>query len=165
LLLGASACQPDVSNPNIPEEIEGWSPVYAPNAYSIQSSTPKAIEKGGKIYVKGNLLFQIETNKGIHVIDISHPDAPKKLSFIEVAGTMEMAAKENYIYTNNLNDMVILDISNIDDIKVANRVKSAFHMIDQDLPPETGYFECVDASKGIVTGWEKKTLKKPECVR
>jgi hypothetical protein len=38
-------------------------------------------------------------------------------------------------------------------------------MLNQDFPPEFGYFECVDTTKGTVVGWEKKTLKRPECVR
>lgn len=164
-MLAVGACKTENTNPNVPEEVEGWAPVYAADAYTVKTTDPRSIEKGGKIYVKGNLLFQVETNKGIHVIDISHPENPQKLKFIAVSGAQEMAAKENYIYTNNLNDMVILDISNIAEVKVVNRVASAFHMLDQNLPPERGYFECIDAAKGIVTGWEKKTLKRPECTR
>ncbi len=165
--LAIASCQPDKTNPNIPEEVEGWVPVYSSEtiAHAITTEQPRPIESAGKIYIQGNYLYQVETGKGIHVIDASHHDNPRKIQFIAVLGAQEISIKEHYLYTNNLNDLVVLDISNLSDVKLLNRIPSSFHVISQAVPPERGYFECVDASKGVVIGWEKKTIKHPECIR
>lgn len=148
-----------------PAEVEGWAPVYAEDntVNDIKSTDARDIDKGGKIYVKGKTLYQVEVGKGIHVIDITDPNNPQKVKFIQVTGAQEMAIKENNLYTNNVNDLVVLNITDINNVQVANRVNGVFHLVDATLPPMSGYFECVDASKGTVIGWEPKTLYSPTC--
>lgn len=148
-----------------PSQADGWAPVYATEevASTIESVDPKTIEKGGKIYVKGHMLYQVEVGKGIHVIDIQDPANPQKVKFIQVTGASEVSILDNNLYTNNVNDLVVLDITDINNVKVANRMKGVFHLVDPALPPTAGYFECVDASKGVVVGWEPKTIQNPVC--
>lgn len=151
--------------PQPPAKVDGWAPIYSKDqgATTISSSEPRLIEKGGKIYVKGDTLYQIETGLGIHVMDIKQPNNPQKIRFINVVGVQEMAIKDNVMYTNNLNDLVVLDISNVSDVKLLDRITGVFHLVDQSYPPGTGYYECPDASKGTVVGWERKTLNYPKC--
>lgn len=148
-----------------PAEVEGWAPVYAEDntVNEIKSVDAKDIDKGGKIYVKGTTLYQVEVGKGIHVIDITDANNPQKVKFIQVTGAQEMAIMNDNLYTNNINDLVVLNISDINNVQVANRVSGVFHLVDPTLPPMSGYFECVDASKGTVIGWEPKTLYSPIC--
>jgi hypothetical protein len=154
--IASSSCDPYRyrAEPDIPDSTDGWAPIYAKteDANAIQSVEPVPIENGGKIYVKGN-----------HVIDISQPNHPKKLRFISIAGAQEMAIKDNMLYTNNLNDLVVVDISNVSDVKVQDRLPDVFHIIDGQKPPLSGYFICPDPSKGEVIGWEQKTIYHPEC--
>ncbi|MCB0697357.1 MAG: hypothetical protein KDC07_08330 [Chitinophagaceae bacterium] len=174
LVLSASSCDPfgnshtQVVEP-IPQvgKVEGWAPVYAADdvAGTIASKDPQAIEKGGKIYVRGHMLYQVEVGKGIHVIDIQDGNNPQKVKFIQVTGAQEMAVMDNNLYTNNVNDLVVLNISDINNVQVIDRVSGVFHLVDPTLPPVAGYFECVDASKGVVVGWEPKTLNNPVCRR
>lgn len=154
-----------IPEPVRPEKIEGYAPIYGKieDAAKIKSAGPAAIINEGKIYVKDNLLYQVETGKGIHVIDIKIPSSPQKIHFIEVAGAQEMAIKNNKMYTNNLNDLVVLDITNLNDVKLLERVTGVFHIFDAQSPPTSGWYECVDASKGDVIGWELKTLNYPNC--
>lgn len=151
--------------PQYPEEADGWAPVYKESGTStvIKSMGPQTIEKGGKIYILGNTLYQVETGKGIHVIDISNPSSPQKQAFISVTGAQEVSIKGNYLYTNNINDLVVLNISNIQDVKLEDRISNVFHLVDPNLPPGSGYYECVDPEKGEVVGWEQKLIKKPRC--
>jgi hypothetical protein len=148
-----------------PAQIEGYAPIYGSNntATTIKSAAPRDIEKGGKIYIKNDTLYQIETGKGIHVISIASPDFPQKLRFIEVMGCHEMAIIDNYLYTNNMNDLVVVDIQNINNVVEIDRIQNTFHIVDQNRPPGTGWFECIDPSKGDVIGWEMKTLHYPQC--
>ncbi len=149
-----------------PAEVDGWAPVYnttGNDITAIKALPPQNIDKGGKIYVKGDTLYEVEAGKGIHVIYIKQPQSPQKLAFISVTGAQELAVKNNMLYTNNLNDLVVLDISRVDTIKVIDRISSVFHMVDPNYPPGTGYYECVDYKKGTVIGWEQKVLNYPKC--
>jgi hypothetical protein len=161
-----ASCEPDRPYP-IPDVTDGWAPIYASekDAYTVSAINPQPPVHAGKIYIKGNLLFQLEDGKGIHVYGIANPAAPTKMSFIAVAGAHEMSINDNFLYTNNLNDLVSIDIQNVADPKLVSRVQGAFHILEQNVPPEPGYFECVDASKGVVVGWERKVLKRPECIK
>ena len=164
LLLLFTACDQNGAGP-VPKEADGWAPVYSTNteALTISSADPKTIEKGGKIYLKNDTLYQVEVGKGIHVLDISQPSNPRKLQFITVLGAQEMAIKDNYLYTNNMNDLVVVDIRKLSDVKLADRIANVFHMIDKNYPPGNGYYECVDPNKGEVIGWEQKVLNYPKC--
>ena len=161
LLLALNSCKPESS---YPVDVDGWAPVYVSGEENTISSTEaKATEHGGKIYVKGSTLYQVEAGKGIHVIDISNPNSAKKTRFINCVGAQELSIKDNYLYTNNINDLVVLDISNINDVKVVNRKAGSLHMVDATAPPGSGYFECPEAAKGTVIGWEQKNIKNPKC--
>lgn len=154
-------------DPNVesPAEVDGWSPVYVKDGESntIASEEPREIDRGGKIYVKGNTLYQVEVGKGIHVIDITNRSNPQKVKFITVIGAQEMAMKNDLLYTNNINDLVVVDMADVNNVKVIDRVKGVFHLVDPTLPPSAGYFECIDAEKGVVVGWEQKVLHNPVC--
>jgi hypothetical protein len=169
ILLFMASCQNNNNN-NVgptPKNVDGWTPVYSSDAeaHKISATGPVATTNGGKIYVRGNELYQVEAGKGIHVIDISQPTNPQKKKFISIVGAQEMAIKGGYLYANNLNDLVVIDIGNPEAVTEVGRMKSMFHMIDQAYPPEDGWFECIDASRGTVVGWEQKNLAKPKCRR
>lgn len=166
LMVLLTACGPRNNNVEpSPSEVDGWAPVYAKDGIvnTINSVEPKEIQNGGKIYVKGNTLYQVEVGKGIHVIDITNRNAPQKVRFINVIGAQEMSIKNDNLYTNNINDLVVVDITNINDVKLLDRVSGVFHLVDPTLPPAPGYFECIDAQKGVVVGWEQKVLHNPVC--
>lgn len=148
-----------------PSEVEGWKPVYKSEIANIPitSQTPQPVEQGGKIYVKGNRLYQVENNKGIHVFDISDPAHPQQLVFINIGGASELAIKDQFLYSNNFNDLVVVDISNLNEAHLHTRIANTFRFTSLNVPPGLGYFECVDESKGPVVGWEYTTLHSPKC--
>lgn len=149
----------------IPDKVDGWKPVYKSEIADvpIESQDAKPIEKGGKIFVKGNLLFQVEEDKGIHVIDISNLQQPQRIGFISLGGASEIAVRDQYLYSNNYNDLVIIDISDIKNAKLTQRIANAFALNSPNTPPQPGYFECVDDSRGEVVDWIYTTLSKPKC--
>ena len=160
-----ASCRPfDPDDNTPPKQIEGWAPVYAESGIAIKSSNARTIENGGKIYIKGNRLYQIETGKGIHILYIIDSKNSKKLGFIEITGCQEISIQGNTLYANHLNDLVSIDISDINKVTETDRKKDAFHIINKNHPPATGWFECIDASKGELIGWELKTLYSPKCL-
>ena len=168
LIFGVAACKPMIDEPvdeTSPEKIDGWVPVYDSTNSSkiIKSAAARPIVSGGRIYVKGAILYQVEAGKGIHVIDITDRKNPVKKGFIEVSGCQEMSIKGDMLYTNNLNDLVVIDISNQSTVVLADRVSNAFNIFDATRPPSSGWYECIDTRKGKVVGWEMKSLNYPQC--
>lgn len=146
-----SACN---GNKDFPIQDKVWVPVYSPKAdiHKISVLGPKVLEQAGKIYAYDNYLFQLEPGKGIHIYKITDK-IPETIQFIQVFGAEEMAIRDNILYTNNYDDLVSIDISNPDNIGLLGRAPNVFQH-SGTRPPESGYFQCVDTTKGIVTGWE-----------
>jgi hypothetical protein len=168
LLLSLASCDPYGGNgygDQPPETTQGYSPIYDSlgTAKVIKADTARDIGTGGKIYVKGKTLYQVEVGKGIHVTNIADASNPVKVKFLQVLGCQELSIKDNFLYTNNLNDLVVVDITDINNPQVKDRLTNTFKMAEASLPPNTGWFECPDASKGTIIGWQLKTLHYPQC--
>lgn len=165
LLGGLSSC--DLQGESINDFSEqGYKPVYLTRQEieDIKTLPAKTMTNPGKIYVKDNFLFVNERFEGIHIINNADPTNPVKVSFIKIPGNIDMAATGNVLYVDNGTDLVTLNISNPNEVRVVNRVKDAFPM--QNFPPFTGvYFECADDSKGIVVSWEWANLDNAQCFR
>ena len=146
--------------------VDAYVPVYAntADAKQIILQSPQPIINGGKIATLGNFVFQVETDKGIHIIDYSNPATPVKRGFIKNALCRELAIKGNSIYTNNLSDLVVIDISNANAVTVTSRINNAFPDLALQYPTCTNcYFECADPAKGLVIQWNKQQVKNPKC--
>lgn len=166
------ACTTNTARRDLPAQTQGYMPVYAPPeiARAVAAMPPRATVNGGKIFTTGQLLFQVEKDSGIHVITYADPAHPEKLGFIRSALCKELSVRNGFIYTNNMSDLVVIDISNLNDIREAGRVANVFPDLALQYPPKTNpgetiYFECPDPAKGMVIGWELKTIKNPKCWR
>jgi len=166
-----SACTPYETSPS---SVEGYSPVYSQDVSTlkiIKAEPARTTVNGGKIYTVGNLLFQVEQDSGIHVINYANPSNPQKLGFIRSFMCKELAVKNGFIYTNNLNDLVVIDINNISNITEVGRTADVFPDLALQYPPKTAnqfetiYFECPDPKKGVIVAWKKQTINKPKCWR
>ena len=91
-----------------------YRPVYRTTAEvraNVKSNAPRALERPGKIYVRGQYIFLNEMDKGIHVIDNSNPSAPRNVAFIDIPGNIDLAVKGNTLYADLYQDMVTIDIT------------------------------------------------------
>lgn len=142
-------------------EYTGNSPIYL--AYgdlrsSVIVEPAKALEKLGKIYFKDNYIFIVEDLKGIHVFDNSTPSSPVNKAFIKVPGVVDISIAGSIMYADSYIDLVVLDLSDINNIHESGRVKGI-------LPytvPATGNTlptSFVDEEKGVVLGWEVKKIR------
>jgi hypothetical protein len=156
-----------------PDKVDGYVPVYSADfaqAKSVSAEAPRAMKNGGKIFTVGNLLFQVELDSGIHVIDYGNPSNPVKLGFIRSFLCKEVTVKNGYIYTNNISDLVVIDITNINNVHEISRVKNVFPDLALQYPPKPAqagriYFECPDPTKGTIVAWTPKTINNPKCWR
>jgi hypothetical protein len=150
-----------------------WVPVYSTNSASVKVITAAAARptvNAGKIYTVGNLIYQVEQDSGIHVINYANPVAPQKLGFIRSFLCKEVTVKNGLIYTNNFSDLVVIDASNINTVREIARTADVFPDLALQYPPKpnnstTVYFECPDPKKGIVIGWQQKTIDNAKCWR
>jgi hypothetical protein len=142
-------------------EYEGNAPVYL--SYddlrsSVETRNNVDLVNPGKIYYKDNYIFIVEELEGIHVFDNSDPSSPVKKTFVRLPGVVDISISGHYLYADSFVDLVILDVQNIDNILEAGRVKDILPYTvpatGNDLP--TAY---VDDKKGVVTGWNVRTIK------
>lgn len=148
--------------------VDGYRPIYMEKnkAMQVDIKGVQPLEDPGKIYWYYNYMMLTDKGKGVHVIDISNPASPQKVSFISIPGVNDVAVKSNFLYADNITDLVVFNISNVQNITYEKRVKDVYPLDNQMYPDHvTGYFECVDTTKGYVIGWQKVTLEDPKCRR
>ncbi|MGK0387517.1 MAG: hypothetical protein ACI94Y_000243 [Maribacter sp.] len=164
LCLLYSACVQGDENENF--VVEGLKPVYATGTdwQQISVTDSRPIQQLGKIYYKDGFIFVNEVNQGIHILDNSNPANPTAVKFIVVPGSKDISIKGNFLYTDNVTDLVVLDISDFQNIETINRVPNIYPSVNQEFPEfGSGYFECIDTSKGTIIGWESDLLQSPQC--
>src|SRR5687767_7090165 len=104
VMLALQACEPSSTNSVMRE---AWVPVYGSpqTAKLITAESPRPTVNSGKMYTVGSLLYQVEQDSGIHVINYSNPSSPQKIGFIRSFLCKELSVKNGLIYTNNVADL------------------------------------------------------------
>ena len=128
---------------------------------SVKQESPRDLEQLGKIYLKGGYLYLNEPGQGLHVIDNRDPNNPVKVSFINIPGNSSLAAKGNFLFVDSYVDLVVLNISDPENINEANRLQNIFNDYNS-----YGYY--IDPDLGLVTGWEevrKVEISESDCNR
>lgn len=143
-------------------------PIYSdPNDFSaIKTLPPRTFDNLGNIVVVGDYLFIVEINKGIHVIDNSNPSNPQTIVFWNIPGNTQFTIDGNTLYADNSIHLLIIDISDIGDIKFIKHIPNQYIDFNIDKRPQEDYigdFECFDQQKGILVDWEMKVLINPNC--
>jgi len=123
---------------------------------SVDVVAPRPINESGKIYAYENYIFVNDKYKGVHVIDNSDPNSPQKISFIKIAGNVDISIKGNFLYADSLTDLMVLDISEINAIKIVNRLEDVLR--DNIVWPNADIYEYdgIDYENEILVGWDVK---------
>ncbi len=111
----------------------------------------RAIEGTGKIYAHDGYLFLNQPSEGIHIIDNTDPANPRPVSFINIPGNFDLAAQDNVLYADSYIDLLALDISDPQNVRVAKRVENVF-------PRYNSYGFYPDDELGIVTSWIEEEI-------
>lgn len=126
---------------------------------SVKVEEHEPMSTPGKIYFKDKYIFINEQMKGVHVLDNTDPSKPKFKKFISIPGNIDIAIKGNMLYADSYVDLVVLDISDLNNIKEKFRIKDIFPY----TVPVYAYgitSEPIDSKKGIVIKWEETTVSK-----
>ncbi|OAB28921.1 hypothetical protein SAMN05444395_102351 [Flavobacterium fryxellicola] len=102
-----SSCWPTTDNRDFINE--NYKPIIVErsvleNSIAFQSSQP--VIKSGKIYIKDDLMFVNDVNKGFHVYDYADPKNPIRMHFIKAPGATDLAIRDNTMYINQAVDLV-----------------------------------------------------------
>lgn len=129
---------------------------------SISVDAARQTTSDGKIYVTDNNLFYIAKEKGVHIFDNQNPSSPTNIAFINIAGVHDIAVKGNYLYADNYIDLLVFDISDLQDIKL---IKTLQNVIDfYPTYPEEAEFYAYDFSpqdNEIITGFTIELRNRP----
>ena len=93
---------------------------------SVKVREPRAINESGKIHLYNNLLLMSEPDKGVHIYGISDPSNPIPLKFIQIIGNRDISVKDGILIANNAVDLVSIDIKNLDNIRLVDRLRNVF---------------------------------------
>lgn len=132
-----------------------YEPVYMTqqefdNAVSMDE--PRELNKPGKIYLYDGFLFVNDVNKGVHIIDNSDPSNPSKVGFINIPANKDLAVKGDLLYADSHSDLLVFDISNMQQAELIARKEGVFQVSATEHP---GYpYRPADPSKGIVVDWK-----------
>lgn len=132
-----------------------YDPVYETTASlreQVEFIAPEEIHLPGKIYLLGQYLFINEVGRGIHVIDNQDPSRPTPLGFINIPGNYDIAGKGEFLYADSYVDLVVFDISDINNIREVNRVGGVF----ENYYNTFGYF---NANEGVLIEYEERLVE------
>ncbi|MFK8055328.1 MAG: hypothetical protein AB8F78_04325 [Saprospiraceae bacterium] len=149
----------------VPEFAFGLVPKYIDSldGKTITTSTPEDILDGRAFAVLGDTLFIVDHLRGIHIIDNRDPGSPEAISFITIPGCTSVAINGNFLYVNNLSDLVTLDITDPLNALPVDR-EEGLYPLPLDFPEEyVGYYGCYDPARGYLIGWEQDQIEQPEC--
>jgi hypothetical protein len=93
-------------------------------ATSVTIIAPRPIEESGKVYTYGDYIFINDKYQGVHVIDNSNPRQPVRTGFIKIPGNVDISVKDDRLYADSLMDLVVLDISDMNNIKMIDRLEN-----------------------------------------
>jgi len=128
---------------------------------SVSVVAPRPVDESGKVYAYGDYIFVNDTYKGVHVIDNRNPSQPVKIGFIKIPGNVDISVKDDYLFADSLMDLVVMDISNIEQITQVNRLQNVLYN-NVVFPLEADLIEYEDYNYGseIIVGWETVTERR-----
>lgn len=128
---------------------------------AVKISEPVEIEQSGKIYTYDNYIFINDQKKGVLVLDNSGYN-PVKKKFLSIPGNTDIAIKDNILFANSGRDLVTFDISDLENIKMLERLEDVFENYLPAVPlgaewvDYTGY----DHEGEIIVGYTIETRER-----
>lgn len=89
-------------------------------------SGPKALKNPGKVFWMGDYIYLADGQNGIHIIDNQKGSKLEPIAFIKIEGNWDIAAKGQYLYADSYADLLVFDLSNPSQPKLANRVNDVW---------------------------------------
>lgn len=124
---------------------------------SVEILPAQNITTSGKIYAYQNYIFINDVDTGIHVIDNSNPAQPTAINFIKLPLNRDISIKSNYLYADSGTDIVVFDISQINNIQMIDRIEEVIYTTyHRSYPDDVAWIDYTEynAATDVVIGWE-----------
>lgn len=130
---------------------------------SVSVTSAQPTQSNGKIYVAEHYLFYIAKESGVHVFDNTNPSSPQNIAFINLAGVHDIAVKGNYLFADNFVDLLVFDISNIQNISLVRTVPNSIVFFPQ-YPEDAEFYDyTVNPNQDeIITGFTIEMKPRPQ---
>lgn len=130
---------------------------------NVYVSSAKQTKSDGKIYVAENFLFYIAKEQGVHIFNNTNPSVPQNSAFINIEGVHDISVKGNYLFADNFFDLLVFDISNIQNITLVKTVENVISF-NPIYPMDAQYYDYTVGPVGdeIITGFSFEMRDKPE---
>lgn len=137
---------------------------------AVEVTSPVDIIQSGKIYAYKNYIFVNDLGRGVHVLDNTNPESPQKIIFIKLEGNQDISIKDNRLYADSYGDLIVMDISDINNIGNVKRLENAIYQefwctvgFDVEWPTADAYdYSDLDANREAIVGWETKKVRMRE---
>ena len=128
---------------------------------SVKVEEPRNIQKSGKIYTWNDYIFINDQNKGVHIIDNSDPYNPENIKFLNIPRNMDITIKGQKLYADSGMDLVVFDISDINNIRESGRLKDVFPTYFEIAPAGALFvdFENFNSQEEVIIGYVLETKK------
>lgn len=130
---------------------------------NVSVTNARATQSNGKVYVAEHYLFYIAQESGVHVFDNTNPSAPQNIAFINLSGVHDIAVKGNYLFADNFVDLLVFDISDIQNITLVRTVPNSIAFFPE-YPEEAEYYDytTVPGQDEIITGFTVEMRNRPQ---
>ncbi len=127
----------------------------------VKISEPRAISEAGKIYTYGDYVFINDDQKGVHIIDNTDHRNPVKIKFLEIPLNTDIAVKDNMLFANSAMDLVVFDLSDMNNIKEEERMKNVFPNHNSRIPANATFVDSdnFNSETEVVMGYLMETRK------
>lgn len=134
---------------------------------AVAITEPVPIIESGKIYAYKNYVFVNDVYRGFHILDNTDPSAPKNIGFIKLEGNNDISIKDDRLFADSYGDLVVMDISDIQNIKFAKRMENAIYQefwctvgFDVEWPVADAFdYSDFNANTDALTGWEVNEVR------
>jgi hypothetical protein len=129
----------------------------------VSVGSARQTNSDGKIYVTDNYLFYIAQEEGVHVFNNTNPTTPVNIAFINLEGVHDISVKGNYLFADNFVDLLVFDISNIQNITLVRTVENVI-AFSATYPEDAEYYDyTIWPNEGeIITGFTLENRERPE---
>lgn len=130
---------------------------------SVGVQAPHETNSEGKIYVAAGRLFYIAQESGVHIFNNQNPSAPQNIAFLNIPGVHDVAVKDNYLYADNYMDLLVFDISDINNITLVQTLENVVQFY-AEFPTEAEFYapDAYPMEGEIITGYTLERRERPE---
>jgi hypothetical protein len=130
---------------------------------NVAVTAARQTNSNGKIYVAENYLFYIAKEEGVHIYNNQNPALPVNIAFINLEGVHDIAVKGNYLYADNFVDLLVFDISNIENITLVETIENSVSF-NPAFPDTAEFYDyTVMTNPGeIVTSYRLENRNRPQ---